>query len=575
MKAGTKDNKTWNQKVTGLSPNVTYHWEAEVRRWRSNVATNQSMGGEFELKNKTFTVSFTDGELDGSEKYTTIASVNNGSERLLLSAVPDNSDTPGKNQEAYDNFGPIERVVTWDTIDDPQKLKDLAIWYLKDYQFNNMIIQVTALDLHYLKASTTAFNFLDRVHVRSLRHGMDRHFPLTKMDIPLDQPENTTFTLGDKEPDSYTKSSTATRNDIYSRLGAVPTTKDMMAELGSSGYRMLVEAQENAAQILNTHTHGYITITTNDTDGNSNELYISEDPDYTTSDKFWRWNMGGLGYTKDKGKTYEVAMTMDGSIVANMVKTGQMLVDRIKLYGLMGVFKQSDGVTPGGYIGYGEGEVGASVLEQAHKTSGIMITNEPKVDAQGVLTPDNRRYFIVTEAGVRATADNQRFYLTDNTHGGNGVLIVNNTFTLQASQLDLYPPVDSSLGSKDTALHGVINVGSGFLMFNKGMLIGVGGPHSTESPKNIGGASGNEIQIGKANITLHNGMVTAITPWTAASYKKDIDDILAALRDKVDWTTWDNNIPTMKNWISGIWDHIVDIENALGWDTSGYWGPPW
>ncbi len=51
---------------------------------------------------------------------------------------------------------------------------------------------------------------------------------------------------------------------------------------------------------------------------------------YTKADKFWKWNMNGLGYSKDGGTTYEVAITMDGAIVADFITAGVLNGDVIR-----------------------------------------------------------------------------------------------------------------------------------------------------------------------------------------------------------------------------------------------------
>ena len=93
-------------------------------------------------------------------------------------------------------------------------------------------------------------------------------------------------------------------------------------------HSILKEAKENATQIMNMATTGYITIT-KDQYG-SETLYISNVRDYTKADKLWKWNMNGLGYSNDGGKTFGLAITMDGSIVADYITTGVLNADVIR-----------------------------------------------------------------------------------------------------------------------------------------------------------------------------------------------------------------------------------------------------
>ncbi len=75
-------------------------------------------------------------------------------------------------------------------------------------------------------------------------------------------------------------------------------------------------------------TTGYITITRDEY--GSDTLYISNIRDYTKSRQALKWNMNGLGYSKDYGKTFGLAITMDGSIVADYITTGVLNADVIR-----------------------------------------------------------------------------------------------------------------------------------------------------------------------------------------------------------------------------------------------------
>jgi phage minor structural protein len=53
------------------------------------------------------------------------------------------------------------------------------------------------------------------------------------------------------------------------------------------------------------------------------EILIMDTPDIKTAQKVWRWNSGGLGYSKDGyDGPYGLAMTMNGEIVADFITAG-------------------------------------------------------------------------------------------------------------------------------------------------------------------------------------------------------------------------------------------------------------
>lgn len=464
MKASTKTNKTWTYTVKDLHPEKTYVWRAWVERCHEGDVGSvgyYNMGGDFDTGEKEFSVYFTDGELDGIEHRVTIKSVNDGKDYVV-------------NQNALDSFGWIEKVVTWDRAETPSQLLVIANNYLSDYQFDTMTIELRALDLNYYDIDYESIKLLDEIYAVSRPHGLAKIFPVTKLDIPLDNPANTVYTLGSAKKESFTGSSNETKNDVYSLLGKMPDSKEILKEIGSAGYKMLVDAFDNASQLLDTHTNGYITITTDDRNNDSNELWITNSKDYKNASQFWRWNMNGLGHgfvDSNGNRTYNIAITMDGSIVADFIKVGQMSADRVKLFGLMAVYDQFTGTTPGGYIGYGRGLIGGSVWGNPDSyTDGIMISNTRNTDAQGGLAA-NPRYFICTTAGVRMNADAQSFYLTDGDNGSNGALIISNTFTFRASALHVYPPINPNDGPSDIAQTGTIKFGDGWLLVNKGLIV--------------------------------------------------------------------------------------------------------
>ena len=196
-------------------------------------------------------------------------------------------------------------------------LLEKAKAYLADLQFDNMELEVSALDLHYLYANVEAVKLLDEIRVISRPHGLDRVFPVTKLEIPLDSPENTQFTLGDTVQTSLTSVNNQISAAILEKIEGLP-----------KAHNILKEAKENATQIMTAATTGYITITRDEY--GSDTLYISNIRDYTKADKLWKWNMNGLGYSKDYGKTFGLAITMDGSIVADYITTGVLNADVIR-----------------------------------------------------------------------------------------------------------------------------------------------------------------------------------------------------------------------------------------------------
>lgn len=158
---------------------------------------------------------------------------------------------------------------------------------------------------------------LDDIRVLSRPHGLDRLFMVKKLEIPLDSPESTEFTLGDTIAISLTDVTNQATEELKKTIDSLP-----------KAHAILDEAKDNATEIMKMATTGFITIT-QDQYG-SDTLYISSERDYTKSERLWKWNMNGLGYSNDYGETFGLAITMDGSIVADYITTGTLNADVIR-----------------------------------------------------------------------------------------------------------------------------------------------------------------------------------------------------------------------------------------------------
>lgn len=99
---------------------------------------------------------------------------------------------------------------------------------------------------------------------------------------------------------------------------------------------ILDAARQNATSLITTALGGYIYKT-------QSELYIMDSPDPETAQKVWRWNINGLGYSNTGiNGTYGIAMTMDGSIVADYITSGTLNTNVIQGYGSLTVQVQDN-----------------------------------------------------------------------------------------------------------------------------------------------------------------------------------------------------------------------------------------
>lgn len=120
------------------------------------------------------------------DEYVDITDVNDGKNYLI-------------NQDSYEHFGWIERIEHFDDIEDENELKAKGQEFLQDLQFNDMELEISAMDMNYLDVNVEEMKMLYQVEVRSVWHGLDRFFPVTAIQIPLDNPANTKYTLGNRD----------------------------------------------------------------------------------------------------------------------------------------------------------------------------------------------------------------------------------------------------------------------------------------------------------------------------------------------------------------------------------------
>lgn len=284
-------------------------------------------------------------EIEGLEAYLDVKSVNGGSPYVT-------------SEEAISQFGWIEKVVDWDDVTVPANLLKKAQDYLKDVQFEQMVIEANLFDLRLINPELDSIDLLDEVRCISHPHGMDRIFPVTSIDIPLDDPGHATYIFGETYDVTMTgalvkskRNQNKITSDISSRVTEQGNTfqeeldeqyttfdkkiKDvetMIQEtneyVSEKAVEILQDAKDNATSLITMATNGFITITKEQ--NGTQELYITNTLDYTKATKMWRWNMNGLGYSNDGGKTFPLALTMDGSIVADFITTGTMSANRVR-----------------------------------------------------------------------------------------------------------------------------------------------------------------------------------------------------------------------------------------------------
>lgn len=91
------------------------------------------------------------------------------------------------------------------------------------------------------------------------------------------------------------------------------------------------QAVKRATELITGNLGGYVVLHDSNGDGEPDEILIMDTADINTAVNVWRWNSAGLGYSSTGySGTYGLAMTADGEIVADFIKTGTLNADLIK-----------------------------------------------------------------------------------------------------------------------------------------------------------------------------------------------------------------------------------------------------
>lgn len=122
--------------------------------------------------------------------------------RIGISTVPDARDgTIVKNDdyvydsEAVEKWGWIWKSETWDDVTIPGNLYSKAKSYLTAATNESFVIELTAIDLHLLSVNIDKITLGDKIQVVSIPHNIDMLMIVEKMEIDIDNPQNTKVTL--------------------------------------------------------------------------------------------------------------------------------------------------------------------------------------------------------------------------------------------------------------------------------------------------------------------------------------------------------------------------------------------
>lgn len=229
--------------------------------------------------------------------------------------------TPIQNDTSIGAYGRHAKTVIFDT-DDLTTLNALAAAYLTRYSQPQLTLKISAVDLAEISADTH-FEIGDTIRIVAEPFAIDQDLYLTRQNIDLQDISKNSVTLSG----TVRRSNTLTNQTI----DAASLLKDFPSESS-----ILAAAKRNALNLLLDETQGGYVVYEYDA---NNEylvaLNICNAKTIAASTKRWRWSQNGFGYmyranTSAAWTGPSVAMTMDGSIVANFITTGSLVAQNNK-----------------------------------------------------------------------------------------------------------------------------------------------------------------------------------------------------------------------------------------------------
>ena len=242
--------------------------------------------------------------IEGYQNYLTCESVNGGKNYVELPS-------------AISRLGHITKVVKFEDITDPNILLTEAVNYLKTAQYATLTLNLTAIDLSLLHSDIDNYAVGDYVPAICEPLGMNALFPVRERETDIVNIENNTIKIGASGTKTVTQQSAESIKELEHKM---PNRDDI-----------LTAALKNASALINANgDNGNVSIRLN-SDGKPYEIVIMDADTIENSTRAWRWNLSGFGHgTKNAGdpdftwKT-NVAITMDGEIVADSITTGSLV----------------------------------------------------------------------------------------------------------------------------------------------------------------------------------------------------------------------------------------------------------
>ncbi len=194
---------------------------------------------------------------------------------------------------------PLDLSTAFEEQPTTDQLRTAAQYYIAD---NKVGVPTVSLSLSFAQLDGETVNLCDTVEVTFAALGISTHAKVVKTTFDVLRDRYESVELG-----TIRASVADTIAGQTMEIGNLPTTQAMQ------------KAILNATAWITGTGGGYVIFKRNDA-GQPTELLIMDSPDMAAAVNVWRWNLGGLGFSRSGvNGPYETAITQDGAIVGKFV----------------------------------------------------------------------------------------------------------------------------------------------------------------------------------------------------------------------------------------------------------------
>jgi len=184
------------------------------------------------------------------------------------------------------------------------------------------------------------------------------------------------------------------RNTLVDTVTNTQSTTDATTSKVDRLPTLMMAAIQKATDTITGQNGGYVVINTANGTALPYELLIMDKPSIEEAVNVWRWNLGGLGFSKNGyNGPYETAITSDGEIVADFITSGTLVANIIKA----GIISSIDGSS------YWNIETGEVVLK-AYATKDTVTQLTATVDGIAIRVSDAEGNITSLEQSVSGIA---------------------------------------------------------------------------------------------------------------------------------------------------------------------------